>query len=886
MSDRPVETNNAAPEAFASFNLVIEPLSDWHVGTGAGIQGYIDSTVYKDADGLPQLGAKTVFGILRDSCEAVAYGLDEGNDGYWLEVLRFLFGKNNEGGAGTGSNSKAALSIGTARFSAEFRDMIVSRYPRLKPALTFVQPSVKINKQTGQSLENALRFTEMVRAGIPLYSFCELALPENEDEQRACCALLAAAAAYLHHFGAGRRRGAGKCKAFIEDVDTIKKWLGWLEKNKKIADGSVFNGKLKEPGGESESEEAESDDSVKNKPDGETGTSDDTGWRKIIVRIEVEDPVQIFSRQTGNVVKTLDFIPGTYLLRLLYRLLPEKTVNEALATGKLLVTDATPEAWVENSERVPVSHPGYRAPGILGRPKAPAGGKTFVLKSSRQERDEGEIMESLGGSFLAWDGTNALPFKTPVTHNTHNAVLDKSQRPESDTGGVYSYQAIAPGCTLTTEIRYQSDLAQQIEAEGVDALRKKLEGGSRLGRSKKDYGAVHIEMAGEPGSCVAVGGNLDDGATSEGESDALPMLTIWLLSDLLLGDACGRTRPIELLQETLEKEIQASVSDSISISTVESDYRSEVFHTSVRPIRRDSWHAGWGLPRPTLSGLAAGSVITFKIEGLDRNDKEKKKKLKMLLRRLEASGIGDRCAEGFGQLCFNHKLTIGQNFTVPAAEIHNRKPRETAAATQAMEAVPEANGKAVEQNAELYKLLGRDALREAIRQKSMEIASDPGARKDYLGFKVKSNGDSKPTLSQIGLLRMVLQYVKEIPEKGCEEGEGAGTVISWFKHIEEKAGKKEKDREEWKGGAIGKIRQLVCPKNEKDDIWKILNIRLFQYGVDENSEAAIKKEMAPEAVRAFFDACARAHKRECERKKKSSGSGGGRESGEGPADGS
>ena len=58
------------------FKLQITMLSDWHIGTGAGIPGSVDKKIIRDRDGFPFMPAKTINGIWRDALETLAYGLD------------------------------------------------------------------------------------------------------------------------------------------------------------------------------------------------------------------------------------------------------------------------------------------------------------------------------------------------------------------------------------------------------------------------------------------------------------------------------------------------------------------------------------------------------------------------------------------------------------------------------------------------------------------------------------------------------------------------------------------------------------------------------------------------------------------------------------------
>ena len=62
--------------------------------------------------------------------------------------------------------------------------------------------------------------------------------------------------------------------------------------------------------------------------------------------------------------------------------------------------------------------------------------------------------------------------------------------------------------------------------------------------------------------------------------------------------------------------------------------------------RRESSQARWGRPRPSLVGLAAGSVVSLRVADGVRLDRA-------ALADVEHAGIGERTAEGFGVIRFN-----------------------------------------------------------------------------------------------------------------------------------------------------------------------------------------------------------------------------------------
>ena len=94
--------------------------SDWHIGSGTGIPGNVDSQVLRDEDGFPYVPGKTLTGILRDAAEWIA----ETRGGSWDKVLYSLFG-NQPVTHGVLENSEASgakLGIGSAELDNNLRE--------------------------------------------------------------------------------------------------------------------------------------------------------------------------------------------------------------------------------------------------------------------------------------------------------------------------------------------------------------------------------------------------------------------------------------------------------------------------------------------------------------------------------------------------------------------------------------------------------------------------------------------------------------------------------------------------------------------------------------------------------------------------------------------
>jgi len=230
-----ITVNKSNTSNSEQLTIKINLTSDWHIGSGAGIPGDIDSLVQKDQDGLPYIPAKTLTGILRDACELVAFGLDNGaENGAWQKWVDYLFGeqptlKKEAKEEIEIAPRHAALSIRPAYFSQPLREVVKNKLS-VRNALTFVKPGISIDADSGCAIENFLRFEEVVRSGAVLEAKCELNLPPDKKQKEAAYALLVAGAKFVERLGGKRRRGSGKCELVINNQD-IKSWISWIEKN-------------------------------------------------------------------------------------------------------------------------------------------------------------------------------------------------------------------------------------------------------------------------------------------------------------------------------------------------------------------------------------------------------------------------------------------------------------------------------------------------------------------------------------------------------------------------------------------------------------------------------------------------------------------------------
>ncbi|MDI9638263.1 RAMP superfamily CRISPR-associated protein [Geitlerinema splendidum] len=666
-----------------SFIITIHMASDWHVGSGTG-RGEIDSEVQRDTDGLPYIPAKTLTGILRDGCEQVALALDNGDErGKWHNWVNFLFGDQPTLAQDSIEIEPcpAVLSIRSAYLRKELQNALKAR-PKLKDAIAFIKPGVAIDKETGSANPQALRFEEVVRMDAVLTSKnCTLDfdgyLNITDEQKKIAFALLVAGTKMVERLGGKRRRGNGTCKITLIDDAKTNEWLAYLKENYDKEVGDLPQWKKPELNSSSQSPEA------------------DSTWFTIPLTITTQSPIVLPKRTVGNVVECLDYIPGRYFLGHLHKVLGNyMNVGEAIASGYLVMTNAT--IAIPSIDGVN---------GVAGRPtpfclfgEKLAGGLSKgkgVYNHFQEEEPEGIQLKGERGGYLGeWNSNNQhLPQYAVVSLevNTHNTIDDKSQRPSPETGGaVYSYQAIPAQTVFKAELRLPKSIKERLHSSlKLKDWWTKLDGSMQIGQSKKDqYGTIELKSE-EPKLF-----------SSKPEASSNNLLYVWFLSDVLLRDnRLNPTTDPDIFKQVLEKEL------GLDEGSLEENKDDNLLSLMMRSRRTESWQVRWGLPRPSMLGWQAGSCVVYKVQGEIKAEK---------LAELEAKGIGDRRAEGYGQICFNDPLLTEKLSHLKREESGTRPD------LPALQAIPERDP-----SFDYARIIETAAWREAIENKALAIASDP-----------------------------------------------------------------------------------------------------------------------------------------------------------------
>jgi CRISPR-associated protein Csx10 len=783
--------------------LVVAMLSDWHIGTGTGRPGVVNRQIRRDCDKLPFLPAKTLTGIWRDACEQVAYALDRGNpNGGWHQWVEVLFGDqpSQAKAARLYAPLSAAVTISSARLPNDLRHLL-SNKPALRRALTFVKPGVKICQQSGSAEDQCLRFDEMARKGIGLCAKVGLSLPsEDTADLQQAIALLWAGAQFVERIGGGRRRGAGRCRFDLcsADVETCLRILGQAPRSPSMRATEVPKSLAEEKVTEA--------------------------WHCFDLFFTLNTPVVIPSCTVGNVVERLDYIPGTYFLPLVTEHCRRLGVDimPAFLASAAVITHATIEVG---------GAAGRAFPAALQREKSAADdlGKVANLLNGSPTSQQ---LKSTRNSYIGPLAERMVSHtQVPLTVTTHNIVSDQEQRPTEGVIGVYSYQAIPAGLKFRAQLRLRTSIAKHLAIANPDWW-KQLEGRYRIGRSRKDeYGELHISVA-----------QVSDVAGPAGVA-ADERLYIWLLSDILLRDECLQpTTSISALRKALSDRLQVPL-DDVSL-------KDGAIQVIGHPHRIESWHTKWCLPRPTLSGLAAGTCLVFSAGG----DIPPERLLEVI-----QSGIGDRCPEGYGQISINDPLLTNSTKEIALIKVVI-SPLESESATGNTDRINA-------ENREMAELISSAAWREAIRRASIELAAARQNRTASLGIiypdeTTPSQGrrSAKPSQSQLMAFLTALQYIKMPNDEAVQQ---------WLSYIAETKHRKR----EWEKSSDA-IRNLLT---KPEWVWKVLggdesviSLPLYEKVSPEqlvlipSQIETLQQELWSEAVWTLADACIRAHKRDQE----------------------
>jgi len=635
-----------APQVLAAETvLTVETLSDWHVGSGGRRSGLVDVGVRRDSDGLPYLPGTTMTGVLRDACLTVARALDDGDPaGVWRRWHRYLFGDRpaEMGWTGVGWRPRpAVVGVGVARLPTALRAWL-SVDQRLVRETTFVKPGVRIDRASGRAMDDMLRFVEMARAGLPLTAEVRLRLPARTDGAdpsgtgadpggpgadgglavgRAATVLLVLGAAWCDRIGGDRRRGAGLVRLSWAGQEPAM-WARWLARSGWCPPDPPAAGQAPRP----PVRRSRLAGDVPPEAAGLTPDEREPGPRAVVVELAIDcrGPVRVPRQVLGNVTVGHDHLPGAGLLAWLSSRWGEELVRAAVAANRLLVRHAYPEVDGRRGLPVPFSLFRVRRTGaVVNAAAAP-----LPDEPVRQVRTGWTLPDAPGGRLVVWE--------QPLAEATHNTVSRATQRPDG-AGGVYAVEVLPAGSRLRTRIVVDAAVAHDLRLAFGPAWWERLAGPARMGaRRSGEYGQVHVTVDAPAAPTAPGAGRPVPGPGEE--------FRVWAGSDLVIPSRSLRLAadPADLLTVLAAR---LNRHGGLTLGWAPDDDRMVAV---TRTSRRDSWQGRWQLPRESIIGLAAGSVVVVQVTGgtVDPDDWAD----------VMLTGIGERRAEGFGEIVLDAPL--------------------------------------------------------------------------------------------------------------------------------------------------------------------------------------------------------------------------------------
>lgn len=561
--------------------LRVSFLSEWHCGTGAGKHGGVDRTVGLDDEGFPYVPGRTLKGLWRDACERVAHALDDGKTGEWSRLVRSLFGDPSL--SAQGGSSRGLVHVRDARLTAAWRERLLgSESEVLVPGLRVTRAGVAISDVTGTARPDHLRLIEFARGGLDVEAPFVVEAPKHWAIEL----LLGAGLKEVTALGGHRRRGAGRCRVTTDALSDPAALVA--EHGADVATWRQASVPLK----------AEPEASASAPPAAPRASLVRAGR----VVLTLRQPVVVTRAVLGNLMLSHDFVPAATLLPLVAQALGSQAAA-LIRAGQLIVTDAVPTPGTERLARTPLCLvSGEKGSGWLADGRDAHDARDGVRDPSDRP---------VGGWALR-RATGQWRLRRPGLITTAHASID-DERQRTLENGVYTLQAIPVGTRLAFDVWLPERLAGALSALPKQAA---------VGRYRQDsYGLVDVEVLEVPPNAA-----LDDVASGASVS-------LWLTSDACVEGLAG-------IADTTPGAFAKALEIALAARGVRTSLTVVEDQTFATVTRRDSWSGTVALPRATLTGLSAGSVLTLRstatIPGAE---------LRAVLNR----GIGERRVEGFGR---------------------------------------------------------------------------------------------------------------------------------------------------------------------------------------------------------------------------------------------
>ena len=730
------------PEPSTDLILRLTLTSDWGVATGAGVAGGVDAVIERGGDGRPVVRGTVITGLMREQALNAAHALDGARpDGPWAALAATLFGTPTQPRLVAFSDAPVSVTPATAPDG------------RPRPA-THEVVGVSIDAETGTAKDDFLRFLE--RAGSGVGESAVTLLTETLDRtpvtwsprQYADARLLLALAAQLvTAVGSDRPNGDGACQALLcdDDAELGRQWCAEVVRRLR-APGAVRAphlptlatsepARLAAPAGAARTgggapapagvPGAAAAGPARSGAPGAVGRPARPGpamaaepgpamAAELTLTIVLTTPLVSYDVPYSNEVRSLDFLRGTVLLpwvhsRLRHAFVGSDLVRDAVVTGRLRVSDATP---VVGGVR------GLPVPLVLSRPKVPGARQETLEIWNRLLRGEpSEVHVPLRSGYVFYpdpgaDAATGAPGGTapgsatasgptvclgaPVLTGRQSTAMDTATGTVA-TGQLFMVRAIPAGVTLQAQVSLSADLYDAVGPRLDELLSVPARLGSR--RFSGSYGQV-VCQAGRADTGLRAGGHPEAGGRTEGgratsrsgpggapggtggaggAGDAAgDGVTVWCTSDLLLrsprlGPVDGMTGLLRALGGGIELELVGSSGPvapgphltpaprgpggaralrpggSPGLPAVVGRAQDARYSAGLRYRRVDGWSAADQQPRASRVAVQAGSTLRVR-----PTDPGAMGSLRRHLARLERDGVGLLREQGYGRIAVGH----------------------------------------------------------------------------------------------------------------------------------------------------------------------------------------------------------------------------------------
>lgn len=824
----------------------IEMLSDWRCGTGTGNHGSTDGVIKRDELGLPVVPAKTITGVFRDAAEITAAALDSGVAGLFADLVERLFGSQPNQSGANGAPVPAALRIRRGRMHESFRYAAATSASKasLVAGMSIERPGVSIDSRSGRAQDASLRFHEYARVGIRLYGSVSLAADFashlTASQTQVVEAFLAAVCTQIEALGGKRRRGSGRCALSLfrstqehGERNTAEQVV--LDTSVLSADPPSFANTDQWFYGSAAVAGTGGGKSVAAlvSPDG-PDSKNQTALSSFTFLLTTESSLCIQESANGNVVTSASVIPGRFFLPAVLKALGRHGISasEALSPRALRITNAFPVSGNTVLDPAPFSL--LHAKSSLPKQRHHKAANLFGVVPETPHKP-------LRDSFVPGSRGRIDPlpvYRHAKTLNTHNSIDDKTQRPTSDLGGLFSVEAIPPGTRFCFEIHLSPDLQTRLPANWEQSLH----GSHEIGKSSKDdYGLVDLRSTTDPVWRF------------HPHTSLASTLYVSARSIVLLRDK--RLRPTTLIADLVHElrcqGLPVTLAHNVPNSNVGGAGDGDNVSQAVSDQRLEGWQRQWGLSAPSQIGIAPGTVLRLQLDlktGLPpefagaapetATEAEAKAAVLERLNWIERWGIGERTTEGYGSLSF-------QRAAVAYEGPVERQTIGSASTSQTPVSVPQ-----IQQH--LCETIAREMWRRAIEKHADGIAGSPAKRAEVIGTW------SNKGLTQLGSLRSNVRLI---------DSSGTKKTLTWLEqlaYVENRSSK-------WNSEAIKKVRSFLT---DPELLWAQMAIMpSVDRLLSKTQIESLKRELWPEALRTLLAECARAEQNALKPKKHKSFSG-------------